>query len=389
LFRILNLSLISCFLLFTGCSWSTSPQFQLNTEGRNPQSISREQAAAITGTLEKLFGTPDYPAVPEGIDLNLDLLKMAAGPIGSDDADRPWGLYRKHCLACHGLSGDGAGPNAADLNPYPRDFRNGVFKYTSTAGTAKPLKEDLLHTLRNGIPGTAMPSLAKLPNEQIESLVEYVKYLSIRGETELYLLQTIVDEHAALPLNQRKIVADGVIPAAMSWDRAADMAVVPPAMPRADTIEQLSVSIDRGRELFRTMGAQCFLCHGWTGKGDGRRTDLYDDWNKRKIGDCPDFHDNENGTVPFTARFQLPLQSLPARNLTEGVFHGGDRPIDLYRRISVGIKGTPMPAAGPVPGRNGALLPEEVWHVVNYVRSLSKEGSKFERRVIFMLFDVR
>jgi mono/diheme cytochrome c family protein len=373
LFRILNLSLIFCFLLFAGCSWSEPPQFGLNTEGRHPQSITADQAASITGTLERLFGTPDNPAVPEGIDLNLDLLKMAAGPIGSDAADQPWGLYRKHCLACHGLSGDGAGPNAADLDPYPRDFRNGVFKYTSTAGTAKPLKEDLLHTLRNGIPGTAMPSLARLPDEQIESFVEYVKYLSIRGETELYFLQTIVDEHAALPLNQRKIVADGVIPAAMSWDRAADMAVVPPSMPRADTIEQLSVSIDRGRELFRTMGAQCFLCHGWTGKGDGRRTDLYDDWNKRKIADTPE------RIQDIALRFQLPLQSLPARNLTEGVFHGGDRPIDLYRRISAGIKGTPMPAAGPAPGRNGALSPEDVWHVVNYVRSLSKEGSKFER----------
>ncbi len=302
---------------------------------------------------------------------------MAAGPIGSDAADRPWGLYRKHCLACHGLSGDGAGANAADLDPYPRDFRNGVFKYTSTAGAAKPLRDDLNRTLRSGIPGTAMPSLAKLPGEQINSLVEYVKYLSIRGETEQYLLQTVVDEHAALPLDEGKVLADGVRPAAKSWDQPADVSLVPPPAPCADTLDQLSVSIDRGRELFRTMGAQCFLCHGWTGKGDGQRTDLYDDWNKRKIGDCPDFHDNENGTVPFTARFQLPLQSLPARNLTEGVFHGGDRPIDLYRRISVGIKGTPMPAAGPAPGRKGALSPEDIWHVVNYVRSLSKEGLGF------------
>ncbi len=373
MFKISNFHLISCVLLIAGCSWSAPPQFGLNTEGRNPQSITPVQAAAITNTLEKLFGTPDNPAVPEGIDLNLDLLKMAAGPIGSDANDRPWGLYRKHCLACHGLSGDGAGPNAADLDPYPRDFRNGVFKYTSTAGAAKPLREDLVHSLQSGIPGTAMPSLAKLPDEQIESLVEYVKYLSIRGETEQYLLQTVVDEHAALPLDQGKVLAEGVRPTAMSWDRAEDMTIVSPPAPRADTLDQLSVSIDRGRELFRTMGAQCFLCHGWTGKGDGQRTNLYDDWNKRKIADTPE------QTQDIALRFQLPLQSLPARNLTEGVFHGGDRPIDLYRRISVGIKGTPMPAAGPAPGRKGALSAEDVWDVVNYVRSLNKdkEGSGF------------
>jgi mono/diheme cytochrome c family protein len=119
------------------------------------------------------------------------------------------------------------------------------------------------------------------------------------------------------------------------------------------------------------MGGQCFLCHGWTGKGDGQRTDLYDDWNKRKIADTP------QQTQELALRFQLAVQSLEARNLTEGVFHGGDRPIDLYRRISAGIKGTPMPAAGPAPGRKGALSADDIWHVVNYVRSLSKEGSGF------------
>jgi mono/diheme cytochrome c family protein len=360
---------ICFFLLFAGCSWSAPPQFRLNTEGRDPQSITPDQAAAISGTLEKLFGTPDNPTVPEGIDLNVDLLKMAAGPVGSDADDRPWGLYRKHCLACHGLAGDGAGANAVDLDPYPRDFRNGVFKYTSNVGGDKPLKEDLLRALRNGNPGTAMPSFAKLPDGQIDSLVEYVKYLSIRGETELYLLRRVVDENAALPPDRAKVLAEGVTPAAKSWAEAAEKAVVPPSPPNTDTLEQLSISIDRGRELFRTMGAQCFSCHGWTGKGGGQRTNLYDDWNKPKIADTPE------QTQKLALRFQLPIQSLRARNLTEGVFRGGDRPIDLYWRISAGVNGTPMPAAGPAQGRKGALSPEEIWHVVNYVRSLGKKGA--------------
>ena len=165
---------------------------------------------------------------------------------------------------------------------------------------------------------------AKLPDEQIESLVEYVKYLSIRGETELYLLQTVVDKHAALPLDQGKVLAEGVRPSTMSWDQAADMAVVPPATLRSDTLEQLSVSIDRGRELFRTMGGQCFLCHGWTGKGDGQHTDFYDDWNKRKIADTPE------QTQELALHFQLPVQSLPAQKSDRGRFprrRPADRPL--------------------------------------------------------------
>jgi mono/diheme cytochrome c family protein len=374
--------IIFCLLFISGCSWTASPQFRLNTEGRDPQSIAQERIDAITGALEKLFGTPDKPAVPDGISLNLNLLKMAAGPIGSDEVDRPWGLFRKHCVSCHGLSGDGAGANAAGLDPYPSDFRYGVFKYTSTAGEAKPLRDDLLRTMRNGNPGTAMPSFGMLPEEQIQSLAEYVEYLSIRGQTELYLFQIVegdcpdfrVSENGTVPfrpLDIKNVIAQGIEPIEASWAEAETFAVTPPPKPKADTLEQLSVSIDRGSELFRTPGAQCYICHGWTGKGDGQRTDFYDDWNQRKLGHTPE------RTKELDRWFQLPVQRLRVRDLTEGIFHGGDRPIDIYRRIAVGIKGTPMPAAGPAPGRKGALSPEDIWHVVDYVRSLETKGSGF------------
>ena len=168
------------------------------------------------------------PAVPDGVDLRLDLLKAAAGPIGGDAEGNQWGLFRRHCAGCHGISGDGAGPAAAVLDPYPRDFRNGVFKYTSTAGGAKPLREDLLRTLQQGIPGTAMPSFRKLPGEQLDALLEYVKYLAIRGETELHLIQSVVDEDASLPLDMGEVIEEGLLPAAKSWDDARAMAVVPP-----------------------------------------------------------------------------------------------------------------------------------------------------------------
>ena len=159
--------------------------------------------------------------VPDRGDLRLNLLKAAAGPIGGDAEGNQWGLFRRHCAGCHGISGDGAGPAAAVLDPYPRDFRNGVFKYTSTAGGAKPLREDLLRTLQQGIPGTAMPSFRKLPGEQLDTLLEYVKYLAIRGETELSLLQTVSGrrrEPAARHASE--IIGEGLSPAAGAWDEA-------------------------------------------------------------------------------------------------------------------------------------------------------------------------
>ena len=44
-----------------------------------------------------------------------------------------YAIYRKNCLHCHGVSGAGDGPTAPFLYPLPRDYRKGIFKFTSTA----------------------------------------------------------------------------------------------------------------------------------------------------------------------------------------------------------------------------------------------------------------
>jgi mono/diheme cytochrome c family protein len=61
---------------------------------------------------------------------------------------------------------------------------------------------------------------------------------------------------------------------------------------------------------------------------------------------------------------------LPPRDLTKGQYRGGRRPIDLFRRIHAGIKGTPMPAFGGT-----VLKDEDIWDVVNYVMSIPFESS--------------
>ena len=185
-------------------------------EGRDPKSVSPEQAGAIAETLEGLFGTPDAPRSPEAAALDPALLATAAGPVGGDAEGSHRGLYRRHCATCHGITGDGAGPTASILDPYPRDYRNGVFKYTSTMPGHKPLKTDLHRTLIRGILDTAMPSFAQLPEGEIDALVEYVKYLSIRGQTEQYLFEMVVDDDAKLPIDADQVIEEGVLPIARS-----------------------------------------------------------------------------------------------------------------------------------------------------------------------------
>ncbi len=340
-----------------GCSYSGPPEFRLNTEGREPASIGLTQRQTILKTLESLFGTPDVPRIPSRTGLPSEPLLIAAGPIRSDVSGRQGGLYRQHCVACHGISGDGAGPSAALQNPYPRDFRDGLFKYTSTSGGGKPLWGDLDRIVRRGIPGTSMPAFSQLPDEEIGALVDYVRYLSLRGQTELLLLQWVVDEDE-FHVEPSRAVTEALLPTVALWREAPDHAVTPPSQPPTDTPELLAASIARGFELYTSKQAQCTQCHGPVGRGDGEQSELYDDWNRRKKGVTP------QETRRLAARFRLPIQRLRPRNFYQGIFHGGSRPTDIYWRISTGIKGTPMPAGNP-----GPLEPEDIWHLVNYVLS--------------------
>src|SRR4029079_15094507 len=153
-------------------------------------------------TMQALFGTPDEPAFPaiEGVEpgkiVTVSRLKLAAGPVGSDEKGASQGLYREHCAHCHGITGDGAGPTAAFLNPYPRDYRKGQFKFKSTPVGQKPTHADLKKIVLEGIPGTAQPSFKLLPELEVEALIEYVKYLSIRGEVERELLNLTTERDA-------------------------------------------------------------------------------------------------------------------------------------------------------------------------------------------------
>jgi cytochrome c553 len=86
-------------------------------------------------------------------------------PPGADlDSGTPLGarVYAQHCAVCHGPDGRGNGPAAPSLFPRPRDFSSGTFKYKSTAAGEAPTDEDLLRTVRDGLPASAMPYFSGL-----------------------------------------------------------------------------------------------------------------------------------------------------------------------------------------------------------------------------------
>ena len=67
-------------------------------------------------------------------------------------------IYVEHCAVCHGPTGHGNGPAAPSLHPRPRDFSGGIFKIKSTPGAEAPTLDDVRQTLKQGMPGSSMPS---------------------------------------------------------------------------------------------------------------------------------------------------------------------------------------------------------------------------------------
>ncbi len=367
-------------------------------------------SADVQAILERLFGTPDAPTWPDFLSAESDVgqlvsverLQRAAGPVSSDEQDRHFGLYRKHCIACHGTSGDGLGPVARLLNPYPRDFRLGKFKTKSTPLGVKPTREDLKRTIRQGIPGTSMASFALLKEDDIEALVDYVIYLSLRGQIERSLLteaafnvdypggERLVDLQGEASdadefAEQWSLVEREVERQATRWAEASHQVPEVTGPPQDFPIygpegtgggasnEQLAASVERGRQLFQGPVASCARCHGMTAMGDGLTQD-YDDWTKDWSILCGLDPQDKQALQPMLALGALKPRNILPRDLRSGIYRGGGRPLDLYYRIVHGIEGTPMPAIPLQPDNPLGLNTSQVWDLVNYLLSLPQES---------------
>lgn len=362
----------------------------VSTSREVPTELAADDA---TAAVEAWFGTPLQPRWPDEqmFDpraktlVDIDNLNRAAGPVYSDQENRHFGLFNEHCVTCHGVSGGGDGPASLLQNPYPRDFRAGVFKWKSTFRGAKPTREDLIHLLRHGAPGTAMPSFSRIADEDLEALADYVIFLSVRGEFERRLIRTAVDElgyedtrpdddASLLSLTNSDQETDAIDIARETVERIvkawvdAEQAVVPVPDPTAED----AASVSRGRELFHGDIAKCVGCHGQDGDAEIVTLD-FDDWTKEYTTLLSITPDDRDAVRPFRKAGALRPRQIFPRKLSAGVYRGGGEPETLYRRIVTGIAGTPMPGVilADEPSATG-LTSDQVWDIVHYVRALGE-----------------
>ncbi len=216
-------------------------------------------------------------------------------------------VYERRCLGCHGANGDGNGPAATFLYlQRPRDFTAAVFKFRLTKEPV-PTDGDLLRTISRGVRGTAMPPWYDLPLNDRLAVIQYIKYvLAVDRSDPAKPYAFFAEEPPGPPLYIGK----------------------PPA-----PSQQL---LDRGKEVWEQ--AKCWECHGKSGKGDGEKAaGLKDD---------------------------LGFTMVPA-DLTSGQFKSGPAVEDIFRTVTTGLSGTPMPSY------RDAFPDEDRWALAYYVLALS------------------
>ncbi len=244
------------------------------------------------------------------LSLSLSLLLLIASAVSAQDAGGDMGkqVYDKWCVHCHGDTGDGNGVAASRLKPKPRDFTSGKYKIRMTTTGNIPLDSDLIRAVRKGLMGTSMPAFPEA-------------YLS---DAEV----TAVVEY---------------IKAFSPWfadpERQNPEAITIPDPPPYNQ----EAARTTGRQVYEETG--CARCHGEEGRGDGPSAPtLVDDW----------------GDHIRTADLSMPW-----------TFRGGGTRRDIYRSMSTGFYGTPMPGFHNNLGATPEESQERMWAIVDYMLSLA------------------
>jgi cytochrome c oxidase cbb3-type subunit I/II len=256
--------------------------------------VPTEELRGLVAYLQKL-GTNRgaWREVFEPQSLSISVMTI---PQTDEQVVRGRAVYERRCVGCHGVKGDGNGPAATFLNPRPRNFTLGAFKFRSTPSGSLPTDGDLYRTLTRGVRWTAMPTWHELPEKDRMSVITYIKTLSTRWKEEK----------------------------------------PEPPIPIGDPPKATPDVLARGKDLYAQ--AKCWQCHGNGGKGDGPSADdLKDD---------------------------LGFKIRPA-DFTRGQFKGGGDVRDIFRAMTTGLDGTPMPSFAD------SMKEDERWAISYYVLSFS------------------
>lgn len=94
--------------------------------------------------------------------------------ISKDTLNLGYTTYVEYCIQCHGATGEGNGPASKGLLPPPRNFTQGLYKFSWTQYGELPHDEDFARIIRHGLKGTAMLKW-DISDERLHAVTQYIK----------------------------------------------------------------------------------------------------------------------------------------------------------------------------------------------------------------------
>ncbi len=231
-------------------------------------------------------------------------------------------VYSEYCAGCHGRKGDGQGPAARFLDPKPRDFTRGLFKFAGVPSGQLPRDEDLMRTLVRGLPGSSMPSWALLSEGERRAVVAYIKTLSPAWSAQ----------------------RPGA-PVAVSEDPYGGRGA-----------GEIRSAIERGRVVYHVV-ATCWQCHAAYASQEE-----VDRMVAAEKSDSVTLRPNAGRPDRVTDAWDRPLL---ATDFPSSRMKSGSAVEDIYLTIASGIGGTAMPT-----WKDG-LEEKDLWALSYYVKSLA------------------
>ena len=237
--------------------------------------------------------------------LLLSLFAILAGSqaFAAGDATRGAEVYQDRCSQCHGVDGEADGAAADRSWPRPRIFRDfATYKIRTTPVGELPTDQDLFDIISNGLPGTSMPPFDVLPAQDRWDAVAFIKTMAEDFSDPDYIAT----------------------------------AVSVPEVTLSEAPASSAEAVTAGAALFEE---NCIKCHGLTGRGDGEQWDTMEEkWSGTRM--------------------------LPSNLTNPESYRGGSGALDIFRSITTGIDGTPMPS------HLENLSTDERWQLTHFVRSL-------------------
>lgn len=257
-----------------------------------------------------------------------DELLLGGQTVTRVELDRGEHVYAQYCAGCHGERGDGRGPAARFLEPRPRDFTRGIFKFAAVPAGTLPHDDDLERTLTHGLYPSSMPDFRLLDPADRRAVIRYIKTFSQRWRT--------ARPGARIAATDDPFVED---------DRAG---------------------IAHGRRIYHGV-AECWSCHPSYASAEEIRGWAREDG--RTAGE-PRNRMFESEPKPSDWGFEILPPDFPVNGVK-----AGSTLEDLYRVIASGVGGTAMPTW------RDSLPERDIWALAHYVRSLIQMDAMAHRRL--------